>query len=168
MKCQFLIPDEALLYRSLEAKESLREALAERWRIIKWLRGRLSLLWRPRFGIRLVGGDLHRADFTLTRSKSSQFQSGFAESVRIVFYFQRWQLADLVDSLIRNRQRIVGQPWLLLRYAIVLLRALRWRTPSGVLIDPHLVTIGSLALAAMLVWRFWPHRRRQLSSERAM
>lgn len=158
--------DERLVMRLLNIRQALLSAWSARRRTLKELAGRLPLgLFSPQLGLRLVGDELPRADYTLFARRGGrglydrvEFERGFARPVWLVLRFRRQELARLLDDLARQQQRLASQPWRLLRYLPAPLRALRWRTPSGVLTNPGLFLAGILALVIMLFWRFWPYR----------
>jgi len=150
--------DASLVERCLAVTEALTDALAYRWEAFRRLIGRRPGAWQPTFGLRLIGGNLHRRDYTLYGHDRHSYQAGFDPSVRVVFIFRRENLSTLVEELAHRHGSLIAQPWRLLRYLLIFFRALRWRTPSGVLSDPRPIIIGALALVAMLLWRFWPYR----------
>ncbi len=154
--------DERLAQRLLELRQSVGSALAEHWRGFSSLRRAFSLaLWPPRWGIRLVG-EHPRADYTIVPrgGDEAELEAGLAKTVHFVFRFRRRDLDRLLDDWRRGPQQAISQPWRVARLILTHVRALRWRTPSGVLTDPRPIALGTLVLIAVLVWRFWPRPRR--------
>ena len=156
--------DEQLVLRLLGVPHALLSALGNRWNALKGSRKRFpfSLLPLRTLGVRLVG-ESPRADYTLFLLSGLYgrigFQRGFAKSVKFVLRFNRRDLARRLDELEKGT-RLLRQPWLAAaRYLLAALRALQLRTPSGVLTNPHRLTLGALTLIAVLAWRFWPRRR---------
>jgi hypothetical protein len=153
-----------LVLRLLGVPHALLNVLGDHWNALKNWRKRfpLSLLPLRTVGVRLVG-ESPRADYTLFLLGGLYghigFQTGFANSVKFVLRFNRRDLARRLDELEKGT-RLLRQPWLAAaRYLLAALRALRLRTPSGVLTNPHRITLGALALIAVLAWRFWPRDR---------
>lgn len=154
--------DEWLAQRLLELRQSVWSALAEQWRGFASLRRAFSLaLWPPRWGIRLVG-ERPRADYTIVpRGRGDAgLEAGLARSVHFVLRFRRRDLDRLLDEWRRGPQQGITQPWRVARLILTHLRALRWRTPSGVLTDPRPIALGMIVLVAVLIWRFWPRASR--------
>jgi len=154
--------DEWLAQRLLELRQSVGDALAEHWRGFASLRHAFSrALWPPRWGIRLVG-ERPRADYTIVPRDGDDagLEAGLARSVHFVFRFHRRDLDRLLDDWRRGSQQGIAQPWRVVRLILTHLRALRWRTPSGVLTDPRPIALGTIVLIAVLIWRFWPRAQR--------